>query len=76
MQIEKEKKKAIKLTPLDIVELMVGGIILLTLFSIKYVFPNNPFVNKWFSGFSGFALIVVFFICIYIYDLKIRKKRK
>lgn len=60
----------------DIIRLGIAFIILGAFLFLKYIFPNNPFIMKYFSGVYGMIGIVVFFILLWRIEVSIARKRK
>ncbi|OGP50209.1 MAG: hypothetical protein A2Y79_07840 [Deltaproteobacteria bacterium RBG_13_43_22] len=73
----KNKISENKSLPLSyIIKVTVGLIILLGLLSIRYIFPNNPFIIKYFTGFYGLLWFAFFWVIVFILDFIISKRNK
>jgi len=60
----------------DIILIFFGMLGLGALFLLKYIYPGNSFVLKYFSGLSQFILIILYFFLMWFIDGLIRKKKE
>ena len=68
--------KNIRFSLKDVIRMAVSLIILGVLLFLKDIFPNNPFVMKYFYGLYGILWIIVFFLVFFIIEFWIARKRK
>ncbi len=68
--------KNIQFSFIDIIRMLVSLIILGVLLFLKDIFPNNPFVIKYFYGAYGLLWIIIFFAVFFKIEFWIARKRK
>jgi hypothetical protein len=68
--------KKIRLSITDIIRIIISLLILGVLLFLKDIFPNNPFVMKYFFGLYGILWVIVFFIIFWKIEIFIARKRK
>jgi polyferredoxin len=69
------KNDKVNITFKDLIFIFFGMLGLGALFLLKYIYPGNSFVLKYFSGLSQFILIILYFLLLWFIDGLIRKKR-
>jgi hypothetical protein len=62
--INMSKKKDLKLSTKEWLEIVVCSVLLMAVFLLKYVFPENKIVANYFSGFYQIVWVAV--IMLYI----------
>jgi len=68
--------KNIRFSLIDIIRIIISLIILGVLLFLKDIFPNNPFVMKYFYGPYGILWIILFFIVFFKIEFWIARKRQ
>ena len=68
--------KNIRFSLKDTIRIAVSLIILGVLLFLKDIFPNNPFVMKYFYGTYGILWIILFFIVFFKIEFWLARKRK
>jgi hypothetical protein len=63
--INMSKKKDLNLSTKEWLEIVVCSFLLMAVFLLKYVFPDNKIINNYFSGFYQIIWVVV--ILLYVF---------
>ena len=69
-------KTNIRLSFVDIIRIVISLSILGVLLFLKDIFPDNPFVMKYFYGPYGIFWIIIFFVIFWKIEVSIARKRK
>ena len=72
-------RKTPPITIRTIIGLIIGGIVILTLFMLREIYPNNPFIMKYFNKGYLVMEVLLFFGILWGIDIWIahrREKRK
>ena len=72
-------RKSPPITIRTIIGLIIGGIVILTLFMLREIYPNNPFIMKYFNKGYLVMEVLLFFGILWGIDIWIahrREKRK
>lgn len=69
-------KQKPRLSRAEIVKALAFLAVLLTLLSMKHIFPNSSFVRKYFTGLWGVVWFCLFWIVVLGREFIIYKKKK
>jgi hypothetical protein len=63
-----------KLSCYDITKIAVYTVLLLSIFSLRYIFPDSPLVQKYFTGYYAVLWFALLIIAALIHDYVINRK--
>lgn len=69
-------EKKYKISDPEIIFALVALIPLFLILLLKYMLPGNDIIQKYFSGFPQFVLIIIYFPLVYLIEKKLIKQRK
>ena len=72
MKLSKGKKE---LSKYDIIKIIVFVILLLSIPSLKYIFPNSIFIKKYFTGGYAVLWFLLLIIAALIHDFVTPRKK-
>jgi hypothetical protein len=70
---KKGLQKDYKLSDPEIIEAILWLIPLFALLMLKYVFPGNQIIQKYFSGLSQFSMVILLMAIVWIRSKKTYK---
>ena len=69
-------EKKYKISDPEIIFAFVALVPLFLILLLKYMFPGNDIIQKYFSGLPQFVLLIIYFPLVYLVEKKIIKQRK
>jgi uncharacterized sodium:solute symporter family permease YidK len=73
---KKVDSRRLDLTPYEIVHITIFLLALGAVFFVKYLFPDNPSVARYFTGGYGFLWLGLLAIWALAFDRQYKKKRE